>query len=88
MTHCSQCDLDLKAQDAGDGPAVFAILILGAVVMLGMVVVEFKLKPPVWVHLVLWPPLIVLGALCLLRILKAGFIALQHRHHRLNDGHP
>jgi uncharacterized protein (DUF983 family) len=30
---CEVCGLDLSAQDAGDGPAVFAILFLGIIVV-------------------------------------------------------
>jgi uncharacterized protein (DUF983 family) len=42
-----------------------------------------KFAPPLWVHLVLWIPAIVGGAILLLRPLKAGMIALQYRHHML-----
>ncbi|MBX6367142.1 MAG: DUF983 domain-containing protein [Rhodospirillales bacterium] len=80
---CDACGLDLSAQDAGDGPAVFVILILGAVVVGLAILVEAKLGPPLWVHAVLWPPVIVVGALALLRPLKAGLIALQYRHRLL-----
>jgi len=45
--------------------------------------VEIKFSPPVWVHLLLWGPLIVIGAVAMLRPLKAGLIALQYRHRRL-----
>jgi len=83
---CPRCGLDLRAEDAGDGPAVFVILILGAAIMIGMVIVELKFAPPIWVHFVLWPPLILGGAIGLLRVLKAGLIALQYRHRLLSDG--
>ena len=36
--------------DSGDGPAVFAIFILGFLVLGGALLVEFRLDPPVWVH--------------------------------------
>jgi len=35
------------------------------------------------VHLLLWTPLILGGAIAMLRPLKAGLIALQYRHHLL-----
>ena len=81
---CRRCGLDLRAEDAGDGPVVFVILILGAAVMIAMVLVELKLQPPLWMHFLLWPPLIVVGAISLLRVLKAGLIALQYRHRLLS----
>jgi uncharacterized protein (DUF983 family) len=77
---CAVCGLDISAQDAGDGPAVFVILILGAIVVLLAALVEIKLAPPIWVHVVLWLPTTLAGAILLLRPLKAGLIALQYRH--------
>ena len=83
---CTACGLDLSAQDAGDGPAVFVILLLGAVVVGCALVVEHLFAPPFWVHVVLWVPATFAGAIALLRPLKAGFIALQYRHLTLDDG--
>jgi len=77
---CSNCGLDYHFIDTGDGPAVFAIFILGFVVLGLALYVEFTYEPPTWVHLVLWGALTPLIALGLLRFLKAGLIALQYRH--------
>jgi uncharacterized protein (DUF983 family) len=85
---CPRCDLDLGGEDAGDGPAVFVILILGALVVLAAIVVEVKFAPPLWLHLVLWIPAIVGGAVLLLRPLKAGIIALQYKHRSLDGPAP
>ena len=82
---CPVCGLDLSAQDAGDGPAVFVILLLGFVVVGLAAIVEIRLQPPLWVHVVLWTPLILVGAIAMLRPLKAGLIALQFRHHQLGS---
>jgi uncharacterized protein (DUF983 family) len=80
---CTVCGLDLSAQDAGDGPAVFVILFLGLIVVGLAALVEIRFAPPIWVHLILWTPLILGGAVAMLRPLKAGLIALQYRHHLL-----
>jgi uncharacterized protein (DUF983 family) len=77
---CPVCGLDISAHDAGDGPQVFVILILGVVVVGLAAFVELKFSPPIWVHLVLWTPLVLVGAVALLRPLKAGLIALEYRH--------
>ncbi|MTD94471.1 DUF983 domain-containing protein [Hyphomicrobium sp. xq] len=77
---CDRCGLDYRFIDTGDGPAVFAIFILGFLICGAALYVEFTFEPPVWVHLVLWglgTPLIALG---LLRFLKALLIALQYRN--------
>jgi uncharacterized protein (DUF983 family) len=80
---CEVCGLDLSAQDAGDGPAVFVILFLGLIVVALAALVEVKFSPPIWIHLALWTPFIIVGAIAMLRPLKAGLIALQYRHHLL-----
>ena len=77
---CERCGLDYAFADAGDGPAVFAILILGFLVLGGALLVEFRLHPPIWVHVVLWGLLTPLLAFLLLRVLKATLIALQYKH--------
>jgi uncharacterized protein (DUF983 family) len=80
VPRCAVCGLDISAQDAGDGPAVFVVLILGAIVVLLAAVVEINFAPPIWVHILLWFPVTLAGAILLLRPLKAGLIALQYRH--------
>jgi uncharacterized protein (DUF983 family) len=82
---CSRCAADLSAADSGDGPAVFIILILGAVVVAAALIVEARYAPPLWLHAILWPPLIIGGALGLLRPFKAMLIALQFRHRAGQD---
>jgi len=77
---CEVCDLDLRSHDSGDGPAVFIILILGFVVVGLALWLELTFAPPLWVHLVLWFPLILGGSIGLLRPFKATLIALQYRH--------
>lgn len=77
---CERCGLSYAFADSGDGPAVFGILILGFLVLGGALIVEFKIGPPVWVHVVLWGLLTPLLAFFLLRVLKAILIALQYKH--------
>ena len=85
---CEICGLDLSAQDAGDGPAVFAILFLGIIVVGLSALVEINFSLPIWVHVLLWAPLILVGAVAMLRPLKAGLIALQYRHRLLGTPPP
>jgi uncharacterized protein (DUF983 family) len=82
---CAVCGLDLRAEDAGDGPAVFVMFILGAITVGLAILVETVFAPPIWVHLLLWTPFILGGSIALLRPLKAGLIALQYRHRRLGE---
>jgi uncharacterized protein (DUF983 family) len=81
---CPACGLDLSAEDAGDGPAVFLIFFLGAVAVGIAAWMEIEFEPPIWVHLVVLTP-VILGGAVLLRPLKAGMIALQYRHDLLHN---
>jgi uncharacterized protein (DUF983 family) len=77
---CPSCGLDYAMFDAGDGPMVFGILIVGAIVCGLALWVEFTFQPPLWVHAVLWLPLILIVTLAPLRMLKGLLIALQYHH--------
>jgi uncharacterized protein (DUF983 family) len=78
--NCTACGLDYAFIDSGDGPAVFIILIAGAIVVGAALVVEVKYQPPFWVHAALWGPLILATTLLPLRPMKSLLIALQYHH--------
>lgn len=80
---CAVCRLDLQQHDSGDGPAAFAILFLGLIVVGLALVVEVRFEPPLWVHAALWTPLVLGGAIAILRPLKATMVALHYRHQPL-----
>jgi uncharacterized protein (DUF983 family) len=82
---CEVCGLDYNFADAGDGPAVFVILIAGFIVVACALIVEFKYEPPFWVHALLWGPLILATTLLPLRPMKGLMIALQY-HHKAAEG--
>lgn len=76
---CDSCGLSFDGHDAGDGPAVFVIFILGFIVVGLAFVLEQAYAPPFWVHAVLWSPLILGASVGLLRPLKGMTVALQYR---------
>src|SRR5215831_2387993 len=73
---CNACGLDYAFIDAGDGPAVFVIMIAGAIVVASALIVEVKYQPPFWVHAALWVPLTLAVTLWPLRAIKSLLIAL------------
>lgn len=77
---CDKCQLDYALFDPGDGPAVFVILIEGAIVMGGVLWLEFTYSPPLWVHAVVWIPTVVFLTLALLQLVKSTLLVLQYRH--------
>jgi uncharacterized protein (DUF983 family) len=82
---CEACGLDYAFIDAGDGPAIFIIMIAGFIVVGAALFVEVKYQPPFWVHAALWLPLILATTLLPLRSMKALLVALQF-HHRAAEG--
>lgn len=77
---CPACGLNYKFIDTGDGPAVFAIMILGGIVLGGALWFEFRFNPPVWQHVMLWGVVTPVLAVALLRVLKSVLSALQYTH--------
>lgn len=82
---CGTCELDFALFDAGDGPAVFVILIVGFLVAGSALIVEVTYQPPYWVHAVIWIPLIFILTFSLLRLVKALLLTLQYKH-RAGEG--
>jgi uncharacterized protein (DUF983 family) len=82
---CSACGLDYSFMDSGDGPAIFVIMIAGAIVVTAALVTEVKYQPPFWLHAVLWLPLTLAVTLWPLRAIKSLLIALQF-HHKAAEG--
>ena len=82
---CERCGLDYGFADSGDGPAVFVIMIAGAIVVACALIVEVKYQPPFWVHAALWLPLTLAVTLWPLRAIKSLLIALQF-HHKAAEG--
>ena len=79
-TRCSNCGLDYGFADAGDGPAVFVILIIGFVVVGLALWTEVTLSPPLWLHFIIWIPLALVLCLTALRLIKGVLITLQYRN--------
>ncbi len=78
--HCSACGLDYAFADAGDGPAVFVMLIVGFLIIGLALWFDSVFAPPVWLHALIWLPLTVILSLVLLRKLKGIMVALQYRN--------
>ena len=82
---CESCGLDFDFADAGDGPAIFVILLGGFIVVFAALIVEVLYQPPFWLHALLWLPLILLVTLVPLRAIKGLLIDLQY-HHKAQEG--
>ncbi len=87
--NCAVCGLDYAKADAGDGPAVFVMFIVGFIAVAAVFIARFMLYAPIWLALGASSALAVFLTLVLLRPFKATLIALQYRNKaaegRLND---
>lgn len=88
-SRCRVCGLAFSAFNVGDGPAAFLTLGVGALVTSLALWLELAAKPPFWVHVVLWLPLVVVLVIAGLRLTKAALLvrefhtrAEEHRHDR------
>ena len=75
---CHNCGLDYSFADAGDGPAVFVILIIGFIVVGSALWMEVNYNPPLWVHFILWIPLAIVLSLVALRLIKGVLVTQQY----------
>ncbi len=81
--HCSHCGHHFSEHDAGDGPAYFMVMILSLVVSLLGIWVEFTFSPPLWLHALLWTPVILLGTIAGIRYGKALLFHSKYKlHHK------
>lgn len=77
---CSVCEADFSAADAGDGPAFFVMFLVAILVTPPVLILQIVADPPVWVHILIWTPIITALSAALLRPFKSLLFALQWRH--------
>ncbi|MGE0596488.1 MAG: DUF983 domain-containing protein [Hyphomonadaceae bacterium] len=77
---CNACGADFRAADAGDGPAVFVILVVGAIVAPLLIVLQYGLDLPGWLALTITLVAAIVLCLALLPPFKASLFALQWKH--------
>jgi len=77
---CRACGLDYGQFNVGDGPAAFLTLIVGAIVVTLALVLELKVHPPFWVHILLWVPFVTISVVTLLRMAKGVLLILEYRN--------
>jgi uncharacterized protein (DUF983 family) len=83
---CSVCGADFKAADAGDGPAVFVILIVGAIVAPLLIILQ-RLTLPDWLALTITMVAAIVLCIALLPPFKATLFALQWKHKARESTH-
>jgi uncharacterized protein (DUF983 family) len=74
---CEVCGLDYSYADPADGPAIFVQLFACVPGVVFMIALELIANPPIWVHLLVSLPIVVLSTVAPLRPLKGWLVASQ-----------
>ena len=78
--NCPECGLDYGFADPADGPAFFAMSGVGVVGMIAFMIFEFSVRPPIWVHLLVTFPALIVMCMASLRPFKGWMVAEQYFH--------
>ncbi len=73
---CKSCGLSFDFADSGDGAAWFVMLFVCVFGVGSILGIEIAYEPPLWVHLLMAVPILILLPLILLRPVK-GFLLCQ-----------
>lgn len=74
---CEVCDLNYDFADPADGPAVFVQLFACVPGVIFILMLEILARPPVWVHIAVGIPVLILTTILPLRPIKGWLIAAQ-----------
>ena len=77
---CEACGQNFDSEDAGDGPAVFVILLVGIFIIPLALAFQFATNAPTWLTLIIWGPIVILACLGLLRMMRGLMFNLQFAH--------
>jgi uncharacterized protein (DUF983 family) len=76
--HCELCGLNYDFADPADGPAVFVQLFACVPGVIFIVMLEILASPPLWVHLIVGVPILLLTTVLPLRPIKGWLVAAQY----------
>jgi uncharacterized protein (DUF983 family) len=74
---CPVCNEALHHHRADDAPPYFTIFIAGHLLVPLLIAFEVALRPPLWVHAVIWVPVTLGVCLALLPAVKGAIVGLQ-----------
>jgi uncharacterized protein (DUF983 family) len=83
---CGTCGLDYSGFNVGDGPAALLTLVIGALIIILALTLDTAVRPPFWVHVVIWVPVTAAMTVYALRISKAALLAAEHRNRAREAG--
>ncbi len=76
--HCEVCGLRYDFADPADGPAVFVQLFACVPGVIFIIMLEIWANPPLWVHLAVGVPVLLLTTVLPMRPIKGWLVAAQY----------
>ncbi len=76
---CDSCGLDYNSYNVGDGPAAFLTLGVGAIIIVLAIMLDIAVRPPFWVHALIWIPVTAALTIVSLRMAKGMLLIIEHR---------
>ena len=67
-----------EMEDAGDGPAIFVIFIIGIFIIPMVLAFQFVTDAPTWLTILILAPIIIIACLFLLRLMRGVMFNLQY----------
>lgn len=77
---CNACDLDYSTFNVGDGPAAFLTMGVGAIIIILALILDSTVRPPFWLHVLIWVPVTAAMTVYSLRVAKAALLAAEYRN--------
>jgi uncharacterized protein (DUF983 family) len=83
---CGSCGLDYSGFNVGDGPAALLTMFIGALIIVLAIITDIAVRPPFWVHVIIWVPVTAVLTLVSLRVAKAALLAAEYRNRASEAG--
>lgn len=83
---CPSCELDYSGFNVGDGPAALLTMFIGGLIIILAIMTDIALRPPFWVHVIIWVPVTAAMTVYSLRIAKAALLAAEYRNRAREAG--
>lgn len=77
---CDNCGLDYSTFNVGDGPAALLTMFIGAFIIVMAISLDIAVRPPFWVHVIIWLPLTAAMVVVSLRFAKGALLIAEHRN--------
>lgn len=77
---CDVCDLDFSFSDPADGPAFFVMMTTAVPATAFGIWLGLAYSPPLWVHLAVTLPVVLIASTLPLRFFKGWLVASQYVH--------